>query len=351
MQKINFKTLQKIIDLKCTSSEIDILLYMVRYQSSKGSILNLKYNDICKELNISNQTFYNSLRKLEDKKIIYIYDNSNSEYGYYNILIYDNDYDFLEKKDFKGCIPYLNTNTYNFLYSKKFRDLTGGTKRLILGVLMTLGKFKKKVFSIKSLRKYAKVKCDRSIYTFIKTLKNWFNVSREKSNYIISLNENTIEHDEKSEKENHIWFKLTNYLHINKIKYTINDLNDTIEMFVKNKYDEKYGHMFYEIIHNTCLNHGKLIAPLINSNLQFRINNNYVKPVIRELKAKILSSKKKYDNKEYKPKTDINAPKDEYAPIIIGNSILNYGTSSLDYVEDNEEDEWFPSLDEDNDLF
>ena len=70
MQKIKSSVLARMIEAGVTSREFDFLIYISRFQDESGKVEGVHYRDVCTEMGISHQGFYDIKRSLEDKKLI-----------------------------------------------------------------------------------------------------------------------------------------------------------------------------------------------------------------------------------------------------------------------------------------
>lgn len=127
MQKLSYAVLDKLIEKHVTSAEIDVLLYISRYQNNQGVAEGIYYKTVCEELNIVYQTFYDVKESLVEKGIIAVEKN---HYLDYDIKILDND--FSHPEDWKQ--GYLNTN-YEMFASSQFRNLKAGAKLLAMDLM------------------------------------------------------------------------------------------------------------------------------------------------------------------------------------------------------------------------
>lgn len=91
VQKISYKILDRIGRL--TNAELNILLYMAKYQDDRGNIRGVYFRDVCTNLHICNQTFYNGLEALQEKNII---SYRKASYWDYDVTILDNDFGHAE---------------------------------------------------------------------------------------------------------------------------------------------------------------------------------------------------------------------------------------------------------------
>lgn len=121
MQKLALEVIEKITSAGVTSNELNLILYIGRYQDEFGKIRGIYYKSACEELEISFQGFYDALRGLEEKGII----KQNRKNKDYDIVIIGNNKD--------------DTNNYKHGYislrhpifrDKRFLKLTSGAKLL-----------------------------------------------------------------------------------------------------------------------------------------------------------------------------------------------------------------------------
>ena len=143
MYKIKNTYVDRMIEAKLSSSEIDFLLYIGRYQSETGVVESVYYKDISEKLNISIQKFYDILHSLSDKRLISYVKNNPSDVA---VTLIGNS--FSDVKYASGKTPgYINLAQHKFL-DKKFKDLKAGSKlfylysqRFIMGKHMLVENF------------------------------------------------------------------------------------------------------------------------------------------------------------------------------------------------------------------
>lgn len=285
MQKINIKIFDKKSFNNLKTNELTILLYIARFQDVYGHLRNLNYRFVTEETGMSKQTFYSSLRSLEEKRFINVIFNER-QWGYFNVSILDNDFsDVLYKQDYSDK-PYLSTNTYSFLYTSDFIKLSASNKRLILFIIRRLGGRKKIRLRMETLKTFAGVRSDRSIYKFLKNVRKWFDVFKVKgkATYIISLCDRTFKiKDSMTEAENEVSYQLKVKCQKNKIGYTFNELLQTARLYTHNKFYEKYGQTFENIVNLIIDRKGRLEYKLINWTLQYTLKKNGIKKKIADI--------------------------------------------------------------------
>ena len=119
----------KMIETKCTSKDIDLVIYIAQFQTVTGFIPNIYYKDVIQEVGLSPATLYRSLDRLQRKGIL-TYELSE-RYGYYNIQLAESDY---SEVDIYSEHKYVNVNRFVF-YSKEFRNLKASEKFVFLMLL------------------------------------------------------------------------------------------------------------------------------------------------------------------------------------------------------------------------
>ena len=105
------------------------MLWISLRQNQFGLVNNVKYYDICNDINISHQEFYNSIYNLVAYKYLTVTSRSR-KYGW-DIKILNNI--FLDEDDDKQ--RYLTINR-KFLYEESFLKLRSNEKKLILKILI-----------------------------------------------------------------------------------------------------------------------------------------------------------------------------------------------------------------------
>ena len=79
MQKLDFSLIETLPNKNITSNELNLLLYVGRFQDEFGCIKGIHYKEVCEALKISVQGFYDSLKGLQEKNII-TYSHKVSDY-------------------------------------------------------------------------------------------------------------------------------------------------------------------------------------------------------------------------------------------------------------------------------
>jgi len=132
VQKLRYEILDKLIESNVTSTEIDFLIYVSRYQNDSGIARGIYYKDLCSELGISFQSFYDLKASLSTKGIIKAEKHS---YFDWDIEILDNDFSNVDYEEVdengKKKVKYINTN-HNIFYQKEFYGLKANEKILAM---------------------------------------------------------------------------------------------------------------------------------------------------------------------------------------------------------------------------
>lgn len=183
MQKLSYKVLEKLIKKEATSAEIDVLLYVSKYQNNQGIAEGMYYKSICEDLNIAYQTFYDAKESLVQKGIISVQKN---HYLDNDITILDNDFTDPEMYH-KG---YINTNHELFACSQ-FRNMKAGAKLLAMD-LMKNNLTSKKSYHCMTTKFFAQFTeklniCKRTLQQYIKELRLLFHIGVKDKQYWITL--------------------------------------------------------------------------------------------------------------------------------------------------------------------
>lgn len=128
VQKIKNSIVDRMIEQKCTSNEIDFLCYISMYQGITGRVTGVHYKDVCDATGMSIQGYYDTKASLEDKGFIIC---DKRDYSDCDITIIGNSYTG-EKYNREG---YINTN-HNIFFCKEFRNLKAGAKLLAMKLMI-----------------------------------------------------------------------------------------------------------------------------------------------------------------------------------------------------------------------
>lgn len=124
MQKIAIEVLEHAIQAGLSGAEVDMLLYIARYQNEAGIARGIYYKDVCENIQISYQAFYDCKKSLVEKGIIYAEKNNFFDW---DITILNNS--FLGKENFgRGYVSVAS----RMVRSENFRKLRANAKLMAL---------------------------------------------------------------------------------------------------------------------------------------------------------------------------------------------------------------------------
>lgn len=127
MQKLKNSIIAKMIKARLTNKEIDFLIYVSRFQNDDGVVSGVYYKEVCENMHMSFQGFYDVKNTLIRKGFIRSEKNSPTDH---DITILDNA--FLTENDIKA--GYVNTN-HNIFFHEKFARLKAGAKLLAMELM------------------------------------------------------------------------------------------------------------------------------------------------------------------------------------------------------------------------
>lgn len=127
MQKLKNSVLDRMIEEKLTSKEIDFLIYVSRYQDDSGKVSGIHYKELCETMHMSFQGFYDVKQSLQEKGFIDVEKSNRIDH---DITILQNGY-----ADMNDIVEgYVNTNHHIF-YDEEFFRLKAGSKLLAMELL------------------------------------------------------------------------------------------------------------------------------------------------------------------------------------------------------------------------
>lgn len=144
MQKLSVEVLEKCIQQNLTSAEINMLLYIARFQNDDGVVHGVYYKDVCDAIGLSYQGFYDCKKSLQNKGII---ESEKANYYDWNIKIVNNS--FIGKDNYgRG---YVSVSS-KMVKSKIFQKLRANAKIMALYLLrewqISFSKTRKKSYQI-----------------------------------------------------------------------------------------------------------------------------------------------------------------------------------------------------------
>lgn len=247
MQKIKLQIINKLIQIQATSKEVDFLIYISRFQDDHGIVRGVYYREICEQLNISNQTFYDIKRSLIQKGIIRVFKNNFLDW---DIQILNNDF---SNKDFSE--GYINTNQQIF-NDKDFFSMKAGEKLLAMHFLKIChsGRGSYHIGTKKFFEKYTEVfqVSKRVIQNYLTSLRTFFSIGvKEQKYWITPLKRVYKQFLSPSETDNYNRQAGKMILRREKIKdYTEKAFKDTIQLLKQyNDVEESLLKKFEQAVH------------------------------------------------------------------------------------------------------
>ena len=140
MEKISVEVLEKMMKKRLTKREVDFVLYVGRFQNEYGMAHGIYYRDLCKEVGLSFQGFYDCMRALQRKGIIAF---EKRTYFDYDIEILDNSFAGNENYG-RGYVSLHN----KMVRSAEFKKLKAPAKLMALYLMREWQINKKKSLSL-----------------------------------------------------------------------------------------------------------------------------------------------------------------------------------------------------------
>lgn len=227
--RIKYSLIEKLKNL--TSTEMDLFLYVAKYQRLNGFVAGVHNQDVCRATGMCKQSFYTAMRGLEHKGIVKISRTSDIDY---DLLILDND--FTGKEAFKAgrCKGYIDLSRSIF-HKKQFKQLKAKEKWLLLYFLhcthdnsssyrIGTGNFYKKFCAMLGVTK-------RMVRSYLHSLRAFFSVGIVKGIYYITYKRSVFNQKQgEQEKQEHEFFASA-LLRRNKIrKYNQEALAETAKL-------------------------------------------------------------------------------------------------------------------------
>lgn len=238
MYKLRNSYIDRMISAKLSSSEIDFILHIAKWQNDCGTVESVYYKEVCSSLHISTQTFYNILNRLSILGLIQYNKPNDADI---RVTLIRNDFSSCDYKD--NAEGYLNVEKNDFS-SDRFMNLKAGAKllylysqRFINGKHMLLHKFYSEFSALFGVT-------EKSMQFYIRQLKErallFITKKRNRSyNYEISFKLSTVLHkksiamrrESDRYKENIVSLITNNYrknLPTDNVKAVLSDIVDSV---------------------------------------------------------------------------------------------------------------------------
>lgn len=268
--KLANSIVERMMKDNLTPTEIDLLLYLALRQDVFGKVDGIYFKDVCLELGIVKQTFYNALYGLSLKEYIRIVD---LKADYWNVVILNNVFR-TEQDDRKG---YVNINK-DFLFSWEFKRLKANEKKLCLKLLSIYKPEHGLQVYPETIAAWLGIKSKSMavIYSYCDSIMRFFPNTRidgKKGNLVLFYKHTY--HDttyrNMTEREHFFTHKITHICRVYRICYTIKDLKDLIILLVQ--YAKKGIGKICSIISDVLIKKRCIEPRLINFLLSSREEN------------------------------------------------------------------------------
>lgn len=185
--KLKKTYVDRMFKANLTSNAIDLILFLARMQDNTGFVRGVYYKNVCDELCISIQTYYDLIGQLSDAGLIQWEKNSPIDR---DIRLVDNDFSY------NGALNegYINVSR-SFFFTEEFRKMRAGSKLLALDCLR-LGEINHGSFRIgtrKFFERYMvllKVSI-RSLRQYLSEIRQFFSVGIKNHIYYITPKKET----------------------------------------------------------------------------------------------------------------------------------------------------------------
>lgn len=233
--KLNKNAVEIMINI-CSSKEIDMMLYFCKVANEFGSCRDIYYADVCLELDMSKQSFYNCIDSLVVKGLI-----TRDMYSKtINVQILNNI--FLDEKHYKE--GYINFN-YDFVYSKEFIKSKLNIKRTALIILAGyMDKKDKYIIKVSTLCRKLELTKSWLLNEYLEVLKTWFKIDvpveiigTNSGNKVITFIKENVA-STKSIRDRFLENKIISICRRFKVAYTTETLKELLTLF-RQYYDTK----------------------------------------------------------------------------------------------------------------
>lgn len=190
MQKLKSEIIDRWVEAHLTKAELDMLLYLARYQDERGRVFGVYYKKVCDAIHISYETFYAATNSLFDKGLI---SKRKAAYGDFDITIQNNDFSYA------GAFQegYLSVGNSWIFQSPEFSKLKAGEKLLAMQLLkkIKIQKANGRSYYLCSATgffgHYARLfgVTKRTIRYYLQSLKRFFTVTRQDGSFVIRIKE------------------------------------------------------------------------------------------------------------------------------------------------------------------
>lgn len=267
--KISAEIINKLIADNTTGNETSVLIWLALYQDEYGRVFNVKYKDVCKDMAISSQGYYDCINGLEQKGYIRVINRSYS--AGWDIEILNNM--FVTKQDDKK--RYLNINRGIF-FSGKFLNLRANEKKIIMRILLEYKADRNYFANIRKIGAWIGIDNIQLLRSYINKIKEFFKIGHKngdkKSDVIIFQRCNAeVERPAggKSIFYHYTKLKLKAMLRRFKVNYTDEEMDNLI--ILVNQYKEHFN-ILSQVIIDTVEKKKSVQPKYINLIMTSRLN-------------------------------------------------------------------------------
>lgn len=234
--KLKNKFIARMIQANLTSAEFDFIMCLAMRQNNRGIISGVYYRDICEQIGVSYQEFYNILYSLEKKGLI---TRTKENYIDHDVVLTDNVCE--TQADFMDGYVHLTT----MFTDDKFRKMKVGAKIIALEtyrIAMTNKasyRKKKKAFFAEWSKKLGVQK--RSIRVYLHEIESYFSVGVKDDVMYITPKKQAKEYTQTSETKNCVYAYVKAVCRRKKIPYGQKDKNveDVAKLIVQYQKEAK----------------------------------------------------------------------------------------------------------------
>ena len=189
--RIKYSKLKQLQNL--TNKEMDLFLYLARYQDLYGFVLGVHNRDVCRRAGMCKQTFYTVMRALAEKGIISYRKTQQHDY---DILILDNDFSYPEA--FRE--GYVNLHRQVFR-QKRFLKLRSNEKYMLMELLKRTHE-NSSSYQV-GTQKFYQIFCEklgvtkRVIRAYLHSLRQFFSVGIKDGKYFITYLHSVFQQEER----------------------------------------------------------------------------------------------------------------------------------------------------------
>lgn len=274
VQKIKSSVVTKMIEKGITSKEFDFLIYISRFQDDAGNINGVHYKEVCENMNISYQGFYDIKKSLMIKGIIQC---NKSNYIDHDIMIKENDFSYVEN----FTESYINTN-HDIFFDPDFFKMKAGAKLLTMEMMKISYSNRGKVMI--GVKKFFDKYCQifkvtkRVMHGYLMQLKRFFSIGIKDGKYYITPLVKIYNHGQPSENDRYSEHQIKTICRRNRME--VSDQKAVKDIGV-------LAGQYRKTALNAGMNIWDILKTAIKESLE-RLNLSYKTYKIRVLKPKLI---------------------------------------------------------------